>query len=452
MYVSTVRTFLLILLFKLRISRSSIIPSRPYNRVAKSDGTSRKSNNVHNVTVDCGDPGVLRQTVSQCQRDISHLTMFGYPWSPLDSQSNFNPNVTDRNNTLRDALDSLNHVCHIHERSQACLEESGIRDYCLATTTNTPVQISFQYICHHQRRDENLVHSLQCLYDTRVMAMLYFHIADRCRGFGILDDIMRRYKKIYFYVLDTSPPLELAFPPLLYCIPKTVISTCIRDIVQDHCGTMAANLAESYLFYLHHWFDEALQSVGLDSNICDSDTNSDMMPTRPPITPGHTNISISQLLEMTAPGTALDTVYGKYTLTVVRRLSVEELCSPTGTFAAYFACSMSSDNKFEKNKFSILQFAHQLSSLAYHGAQCSRLEQFTACWNLLQQTCGPTTRGLEQDATLLVEACEIQSEMDTAGCHWQDMLLGHYIQASRVTMWPTSANCLCHGFRVSAVG
>ncbi len=46
-------------------------------------------------------------------------------------------------------------------------------------------------------------------------------------------------------------------------------------------------------------------------------------------------------------------------------------------------------------------------------------------------------RGFKQDATLLVKGCNIQSEMDAAGCHWQDMLLGHYIKASRVTVWPS---------------
>ncbi len=32
--------------------------------------------------------------------------------------------------------------------------------------------------------------------------------------------------------------------------------------------------------------------------------------------------------------------------------------------------------------------------------------------------------------------------MDAVGCHWQDMLLKGYIQASRVTMWPTTSHCL----------
>ncbi len=109
------------------------------------------------------------------------------------------------------------------------------------------------------------------------------------------------------------------------------------------------------------------------------------------------------------------------------------------------ACVMSSDGKSESTKFNILQFAHEIlvsSIFPYHGSHCDRLEQFTACWNLLQKTCGPKVRGLEQHATLLVEGCKIQSQMDLAGCHWQDMLLPHYIQASQVTAWPLAGQCL----------
>ncbi len=82
------------------------------------------------------------------------------------------------------------------------------------------------------------------------------------------------------------------------------------------------------------------------------------------------------------------------------------------------------------------------NSVLYHGTQCLRLEQFTACWNQLQEMCGSKVRGFRQHATLMVEGCAIQSEMDTVGCHWEDMLLRHYIQASRVTIWPLVFHCL----------
>ncbi len=32
--------------------------------------------------------------------------------------------------------------------------------------------------------------------------------------------------------------------------------------------------------------------------------------------------------------------------------------------------------------------------------------------------------------------------METVGCKWQDMLLPHYIHASRVTVWPIVTQCL----------
>ena len=97
---------------------------------------------------------------------------------------------------------------------------------------------------------------------------------------------------------------------------------------------------------------------------------------------------------------------------------------------------------FNRSRFNILQFAHLLWPLLYHGTHCHRLEEFTTCWNMLQDICGSKVRGLEQHAILLVEGCKIQSAMDLAGCHWQDMLLPHYIQASRVTQWPLGTQCL----------
>ncbi len=129
------------------------------------------------------------------------LAVFGSWQSPYRRQRLFrnNANITDRNTTLGDALDSINHVCHIHDRSRTCLEKSDIPDFCLASATCLNLQADFQFICHHQQRSKNLAHSLECLHDTRLLVMLYFHIADRCRGFGILDDVMRRYENAYFF-------------------------------------------------------------------------------------------------------------------------------------------------------------------------------------------------------------------------------------------------------------
>ncbi len=185
--------------------------------------------------------------------------------------------------TLGDALDSLDHVCHTHDRSRTCLEQSGVRDECLVATLSTMrYQANFQFICHHRQRDETLLHSLKCFHDTRLLAMLYFHIAARCRGFGILDDVMARYKKAYFYSLDINGTLERTHIPLLYSLPKPAITTCVRDIIEDQCGSMTADFVQNYLLYSQARFGQPLRSSGLNSNICDHDIPN-MMPSRRPI-------------------------------------------------------------------------------------------------------------------------------------------------------------------------
>ncbi len=271
---------------------------------------------------------------------------------------------------------------------------NGIRDYCLVTTEFFAYQTDFQFICHHTHRDENLVHSLQCLRDTRVLATLYFHIARRCRGTGILDTIMRRYKNAHFYAMGVTPGRKQPIVPDLYCLSNFVISTCIRDIVEDHCGIVAAALAENYILYLQDWFGQVMETAGLHSNICDHDIGPDMVPNRPSILSGHSKLGISRLSEMAAPGTALDTVWGKMLQTYLHGLSGEQLCTTDNAVAAYFVCVLSSHDKSEMTQFNILQFAHQTIPIIYHGTRCSRLNEFTECWNLLQNICGLKNTGI----------------------------------------------------------
>ncbi len=148
------KTALLILLLMVRVSVSYVV-SRPHSGFDTSRiGTSQGSSTVHNITVDCGNYGVLNKIGSQCYRDLIQLASRGYPWSVhgSDRHSRNNPNVADRNNTLGDSLDTLNDVCYIHDKSQTCLEENGIHDYCLATMLDGPaIQMDFQFICYHQR-------------------------------------------------------------------------------------------------------------------------------------------------------------------------------------------------------------------------------------------------------------------------------------------------------------
>ena len=438
--------FLLVSLITLTVSGSSVIHSRRYSRVGKRDFESNQTNStVHNVTMDCGDVSVLYNMIKHCRRDLLQLAWQGYPWSPHGSHTGSHQNAT---NNMRDALDSLNHVCYINDRYQRCLQEHSIRDFCQITVvTNIYLATDFQFICHHRQRDENLVRSLQCLHDNRLLVMLYFHMAQRCLGFGILDDIMKRHKNSVFYTLNINPYTDNVAPPPLYCLPKHVIATCIKPLIDDYCGTMTADLVQDYLLYNQDWHGQALRSAALSSDICENDIDSvnyTLDIPVPHIPPLHGRFGFLRLLKMTGPGTALDTVWGKAVLATRQTLSGKELCTHMfGSYLAYQACVMSSESRSEIPTFNILQFAHMMLNTGnYHGTHCSRLEPFTACWNLLQQICGPKVRGLGQHATLLVEGCKIQSEMDTIGCHWQDMLLSHYIQASQVTAWPLDGQCL----------
>ncbi len=128
-------TALLILLLTVGVFLSYVVSSPQSGFDNSRVGNSQSSSTVHNVTVDCGNYGVLNRIGSQCYRDLIQLASRGYPWSGGDNErhSRNNPNVADRNNTLGDSLDTLNHVCYIHDKSQTCLEENGIHDYCVAT-------------------------------------------------------------------------------------------------------------------------------------------------------------------------------------------------------------------------------------------------------------------------------------------------------------------------------
>ncbi len=271
------------------------------------------------------------------------------------------------------------------------------------------------------------------------MAMLYFHIADRCNV--TLDNIMRRYKNAYFYTLNIIPIWDQTMTPQLYCLPRTVIA-CIRWFVEGFCGQMTGDFVQRYLIYLQNWFRDALESVGLDSNICGQGISAAMMPSRSPIPPYHTKLGTARRSQTPEPGTALDTIYGLSVEAYLHGRSGEELCTATNAFIAYQRCVLYSDDKSDGSKFNILQFAHQQLALPYHGMHCHRLEQFKACWKLLLETCGSKVRGLEQHAALLQEGCEIQSELDNGGCNWQEMLLRHYLNASRKTVWPMANQCL----------
>ena len=103
---------------------------------------------------------------------------------------------------------------------------------------------------------------------------------------------------------------------------------------------------------------------------------------------------------------------------------------------------MSSDYKDEKNKLNSYSLL-----INWRGLHAMGLS--VADWNSLQHagTCYSRSENLrcrDRNSTLLSwwKDAKMQSELDTVGCHWQDMLLPHYIQVSHVTVWPTTGHYL----------
>ncbi len=431
------RTSILLVLLVLSTTRGYASNAMQFNAFSQGNPAFKHTETLHNVTLDCGGWNQVAVTVVGCQRDLRQLMYQGYPWRFQSSQANARAfNGTQNTAGLRDVLDALNYVCHTMDRSRTCLHESGIsRDYCLLFTGGLVTQAQFEFICGFRKRDENLVRSLQCLHNTRVLVMLYFHIGNHC-DMDILDELMTRMKKAYFYLLNVNPPWNKPSLFSLYCLSKSDISKCVNDIVEEHCGAMAAELFKEYVIYMQNRHDQALKSAGLSANICDHNLSSSQSLDPSPNSSGNGKRGMLGLPGFASPGTALDTVWGKYVGDYLQNLSGDQLCSVSNAFDAFVACVMSADDAGERNKFNILQLGHKIIPVMYHGTQCNRLEQFTECWNLLQETCGTMVRGLAQYATLFIEGCRLQSDMDTAGCHWQDMLLRYYIQAGSVTAWP----------------
>ncbi len=243
------------------------IPLKTFNQAnGKSNHAFQHNGSVHNITIDCGNWTQMKATLLGCERNLIRLYPQGYPWSLGNRHRSFS------SSNLKDSLDSLDETCHIAESSRTCREQSGITDYCLGTVAAfVKTEMEFHFICLRHPRDENLIRSLQCLRDTRVLVMLHFHIGNRCfQGMDMLDDLMARMNNAYFYKCDVPvwEPIILQFA----CFPKQVIFTCIRTVIDEHCVAMTAELVQDYLLYLREWVGRALQSAGLPFNICESDS------------------------------------------------------------------------------------------------------------------------------------------------------------------------------------
>ncbi len=409
-------------------------------RRVQTNGTSRPP---YNATVNCLARYINSMVMCfRCGDRLFFLTVLGYPWRGFHKYLTKKQN---RNNTLKDPLDFLNHVCDTAGRAQTCLQDRCICDYCFVSYTDRTVSgssliPSFSFICQPQYRNENLLHSLRCLHDNRLISMLYFRIGSQC-GIGILDRIMKGNHNVFWYGLNVSPPSAALFAFPLLCVPNDVISTCVRVIVENQCGNMTAVLVQDYLLYIQAWAEQALLYVGLDPDICHHDvditTSDTYMPPQYDISGSSPNTQLLKLAERGAPGSAMESIFAQGFVRTVKKWKDGNFCITKVLRASVQICLLLSEDTSARSKFNILQFSHQIRpKFAYHGSSCTRLPLFTECWKLLQETCGPRVRGFALQATLLIEGCEIQTLMDSIGCPWQDMLIWHYMEASRKTAWP----------------
>ncbi len=420
----------------------------------------------------------LDAAISKCiwkdgKGDLIRRINAGFPWSPetLDRHSDYPGAIhhlggisktrlgrMDRKGSLLDPMDNLDGICKDFDKASSCLGEYQTPEFCLRLGSMVFQPFinfkTFKFICRNQTRDANLLRSLQCLHDTRLPSMLYYHIATECRqGMDILDQQMLARKKTQLYILNSRIPLNSMFK--LYCLPERVLSKCVHEFVENHCGKMAADLLVNYINYIQEEEKTTFKLLGQATDLC----NRNMSQERHSLSNfnksyktkvfqyrSETMLRESRraaffaVLSKNYSDTELDTVTGRRAMSVLMGISGPEICSITYLSAAYALCVWQGHDIREIPKFHILQYAHTLQPFYYQGSHCWRIGQFTQCWNSLQNICGSgPTRYFAQHATLMIDGCRLQDKMDDISCHWQDFLLPAYIKASRVTRWPTLA-------------
>ncbi len=406
----------------------------------------------------------VRMVVDRCTRGLRELFATGFPWLPwspetpkrrrsnsLQHRWEGNSMHPDNNKGgVSDPMDSLNHVCQFFERMSSCMDKHKIPVYCTILSPDHFIAYkALEFLCRNQTRNENLLHSLRCLHDTRLPTMLDYHIAAECRqGFNILDQQMLARKRRYLYMLNSQVPVDII---TLYCLPESVLSTCVYNFAKRYCGTMAAKVLLAYVHFQRDNTESALEFLGLPSEFCGTKTSHNIryrMPTKVGISKSslydkHTldiesssKAVFDNLLDSYSGDTELDTTIGRGLSSYVKNMSGQELCNITKTLYAYVACVMLGHAIQEIPKFNILQYSHRLIPITYVGSHCSRLGEFTQCWRTLQNLCGSRTRYFAQHATLMIDGCRLQEKMEDISCHWEDFMLPAYIKAARVTRWP----------------
>ncbi len=411
----------------------------------------------------------------QCTKGLRPLMMKSFPWALTDITEiqNESQKQQQQSDNYRDPLDPINHVCEVFADFLKCMDQHAIPIECLLSGSACPVFVVhtvLHFICHMQPRSTDLLHSLQCLTESRVLDLLVFYLADRPGTH--LDDMAQGTVNALFRFLNSTAVTRYSINPLLIdmvvssgliCLPESVISQDIYFIVDRKCGLYGADLVRDYYLYFRTQFTSALNEMGFSTDICNKETRGytvtkiDRVNGTPDDHTESDGISgklFDQFLQETSPGTAMDTVYGHGLKNVIKTISDKEFCDPLfGLLLSFQACVLLSYDPSGKARFNVLQFAHSVAFPTFAPfLDSSSLKIFRSCWHLLQQNCGANTTYFEYSYRVSSGSREIQKMMDNLTCEWQNMLIQRYIEASEQgNIWPTSMNadgrpmCLSEG-------
>ncbi len=398
---------------------------------------------------------------NRCLKDLLPLVFKGFPWAPTDITEiqKESQNQQQQGDNYKDPLDPINHVCEVFGDFLRCLDQHAIPIECLLNQASPfEVHTVFQFICHMQPRSTALLHSLQCLKESRVVDLLVFYLADRSGTH--LNDMAQGNVNALFTFLNSTVTLKYYINPFsiniltssgLICLPESVISQDIFFIVDRKCGLSGADLVRDYFLYFRTYFNTTLSKMGFPSNICDKETRGNTVTKIDRVngipddteSDGIPGKSFDHFLEENSPGTAMDTAYGHYLKNGIQNIPDREFCNPlSGLRLTFQACVLLSYDPSGKARFNILQFAHSVEYPPFTPfVDSSSLKIFRSCRNLLQQNCGANATYFEYNYRVSTGSREIQKMMDNLTCEWQDMLIRLYIEASEQgNIWPTAMN------------
>ncbi len=116
-----------------------------------------------------------------CGKRLFPLTTNGFPWGMAKETEiqKDGRNWGQLQNIIRDPLDPLNEVCGVYDDFLKCMDRHATPYVCMLSGNGLGFKVHtvFNFICHKEQRTIDLLHSLRCLQETRVVDLLAFHLA-----------------------------------------------------------------------------------------------------------------------------------------------------------------------------------------------------------------------------------------------------------------------------------